>query len=120
MARAVLGMAVPHSGMLGKAPYSFMHGVGLDDDVRIWIDARGNGDRRGASSANSGPNRPVKTRLYIDPLARPSSGHVLSPSIAGHLRSPLRVISNRAICGRHGDADSTWCNTSRRRKRRER
>jgi radical SAM superfamily enzyme YgiQ (UPF0313 family) len=32
---------------LRKALYSYMHGIGLDEDVRIWFDPRENGRRRG-------------------------------------------------------------------------
>ena len=32
---------------LRKALYSYMHGIGLDEDVRIWFDAGRNGRRRG-------------------------------------------------------------------------
>ncbi len=39
---------------LRKALYSYMHGVGLDEDVRMWFDPRGNGRRRGV---RSGPRR---------------------------------------------------------------
>jgi radical SAM superfamily enzyme YgiQ (UPF0313 family) len=36
---------------LRKALYSYMHGVGLDEDVRMWFEPRGNGRRRGAAFA---------------------------------------------------------------------
>jgi hypothetical protein len=39
---------------LRKALYSYMHGVGLDEDVRMWFEPRGNGRRRGA---RQGPRR---------------------------------------------------------------
>lgn len=39
---------------LRKALYSYMLGVGLDEDVRMWFEPRGNGRRRGA---RQGPRR---------------------------------------------------------------
>jgi Radical SAM superfamily len=39
---------------LRKALYSYMHGVGFDEDVRMWFEPRGNGRRRGA---RQGPRR---------------------------------------------------------------
>jgi radical SAM superfamily enzyme YgiQ (UPF0313 family) len=33
---------------LRRALYSYMHGVGLDEDVRMWFEPPGNGSRRGA------------------------------------------------------------------------
>jgi hypothetical protein len=39
---------------LRKALYSYMHGVGFDEDVRMWFEPRENGRRRGA---RQGPRR---------------------------------------------------------------
>ena len=36
---------------LRKALYSYMHGVGLDEDVRLWFGSGKNSRRRGATSA---------------------------------------------------------------------
>ena len=38
-------------GGLRKALYSYMHGAGLDEDVRMWFEPRGKGRRRGAALA---------------------------------------------------------------------
>ena len=63
-----------HEGLgagLRKALYNYMHGLGLDDDVRVWFDDEAQGRRRLGRHARGAPRRTVPaTTVPPDFIAR--------------------------------------------------